>query len=239
MTTMLEVGDVVTTYGQIVALKGASLTVDAGDVVCLLGANGAGKSTLINTISGILRPRSGSILFEGRDIVGMKASTVAGLGIAQVPEGRGIFAHMTVYENLLMGAHMRRDGSKAVESDIDASYGRFPVLAKRKHQKAGVLSGGEQQMLALARALMSHPKLLLLDEPSMGLAPIMVEFVFETIKEIAATGVTILLVEQNARLALNISNRAYVLQNGEMAMSGPAAELMQSELIKEAYLGSA
>jgi len=239
MTTMLEVEDVVTTYGQIVALKGASLKVDAGDVVCLLGANGAGKSTLINTISGILRPHSGRILFEGRDIVGMKASGIAGLGIAQVPEGRGIFAHMTVYENLLMGAHLRRDGSGAIESDVEASYSRFPVLAKRKHQKAGVLSGGEQQMLALARALMSHPKLLLLDEPSMGLSPIMVDFVFETIKAIAATGVTILLVEQNARVALNISNRAYVLQNGEMAMSGPAEELMQSELIQEAYLGSA
>jgi branched-chain amino acid transport system ATP-binding protein len=236
--TMLVVEDVVTAYGQIVALKGASLKVDAGDVVCLLGANGAGKSTLINTISGILRPRSGRVVFEGRDVVGVKASKIAGLGIAQVPEGRGIFAQMTVYENLLMGAHLRGN-SKVVHADVDAAYTRFPVLADRKHQKAGVLSGGEQQMLALARALMSRPKLLLLDEPSMGLAPIMVEFVFETIKQIAASGMTILLVEQNARLALDISNRAYVLQNGEMAMSGPAEELKQSELVQEAYLGTA
>ncbi|MDB6000739.1 MAG: transporter related protein [Rhizobacter sp.] len=235
---MLVVEDVVTAYGQIVALKGASLKVDAGDVVCLLGANGAGKSTLINTISGILRPRSGRVVFEGRDVVGVKASKIAGLGIAQVPEGRGIFAQMTVYENLLMGAHLRGN-SKVVHADVDAAYTRFPVLADRKHQKAGVLSGGEQQMLALARALMSRPKLLLLDEPSMGLAPIMVEFVFETIKQIAASGMTILLVEQNARLALDISNRAYVLQNGEMAMSGPAEELKQSELVQEAYLGTA
>jgi branched-chain amino acid transport system ATP-binding protein len=238
MTTMLAVEDVVTTYGQIVALKGASLAVEVGEVVCLLGANGAGKSTLINTISGILRPRSGRVRFEGQDVVGLKASQIAGLGIAQVPEGRGIFAHMTVYENLLMGAHLRRD-SGAIHADIEAAYARFPVLATRKYQKAGVLSGGEQQMLALARALMSKPKLLLLDEPSMGLAPIMVEFVFETIQQIAATGMTILLVEQNARLALDISNRAYVLQNGEMAMSGPAEELMQSELVQEAYLGAA
>ena len=235
---MLAVEDVVTAYGQIVALKGASLNVDSGDVVCLLGANGAGKSTLINTISGILRPRSGRILYDGRDIVGMKASKIAGIGITQVPEGRGIFSNMTVYENLLMGAHLRRDAG-GVRSDIDAAYERFPVLADRRHQKAGVMSGGEQQMLTLARALMSRPRLLLLDEPSMGLAPIMVETVFDTIKQIASSGVTILLVEQNARLALGISNRAYVLQNGEMAMSGPAEELMHSELVKEAYLGTA
>ena len=238
MTKMLAVDEVVTSYGQIVALKGASLEVGTGEVVCLLGANGAGKSTLINTISGILQPRSGRVRFEGRDVVGLKASQIAGLGIAQVPEGRGIFAHMTVYENLLMGAHLRRDAS-GIHADVEASYARFPVLAKRKAQKAGVLSGGEQQMLALARALMSRPRLLLLDEPSMGLAPIMVEFVFETIQQIAATGMTILLVEQNARLALGISNRAYVLQNGEMAMSVPAEELMQSELVQEAYLGAA
>jgi branched-chain amino acid transport system ATP-binding protein len=235
---MLAVEDVVTAYGQIVALKGASLNVASGDVVCLLGANGAGKSTLINTISGILRPRSGRILFEGRDIVGMKASKIAGIGITQVPEGRGIFSNMTVYENLLMGAHLRSDAG-GVRSDIDAAYERFPVLADRRYQKAGVMSGGEQQMLTLARALMSRPRLLLLDEPSMGLAPIMVETVFDTIKQIASSGVTILLVEQNARLALGISNRAYVLQNGEMAMSGPAEELMHSELVKEAYLGTA
>ena len=236
--SMLAVEDLITAYGQIVALKGVSLEVDEGDVVCLLGANGAGKSTLINTISGILRPRSGRVMFKGESMVGLKASKVAGRGIVQVPEGRGIFTQMTVHENLQMGAHLRSDAG-GVQSDIDAAYERFPLLAQRRDQKAGVLSGGEQQMLALARALLSRPKLLLLDEPSMGLSPIMVEKVFENIRQIAATGVTILLVEQNARLALEISNRAYVLQNGEMAMSGPAQDLIQSELVQEAYLGAA
>ena len=236
--SMLAVEDLITAYGQIVALRGVSLEVDEGDVVCLLGANGAGKSTLINTISGILRPRSGRVMFKGESMVGLKASKVAGRGIVQVPEGRGIFTQMTVHENLQMGAHLRSDAG-GVQSDIDAAYERFPLLAQRRDQKAGVLSGGEQQMLALARALLSRPKLLLLDEPSMGLSPIMVEKVFENIRQIAATGVTILLVEQNARLALEISNRAYVLQNGEMAMSGPAQDLIQSELVQEAYLGAA
>jgi branched-chain amino acid transport system ATP-binding protein len=232
---MLVVKDVVTAYGQIVALKGVSLEVKAGEVVCLLGANGAGKSTLINTVSGILRPRSGRVTFDGRDITGVKASRIAGMGVVEVPEGRGIFAHMTVHENLLMGAHLRSDAQ--VKSDLDSMYRRFPVLEKRRANRAGVMSGGEQQMLALARALMARPKLLLLDEPSMGLAPLMVASVFETVREIAATGMTILLVEQNARLALEISDRAYVLENGEMAMSGVARDLMQSDVVKEAYLG--
>ena len=234
---MLVLEDVVTAYGQIIALKGVSLRVDAGDVVCLLGANGAGKSTLINTVSGILRARSGRIQLAGTDVTRMKSSQIAGLGVTQVPEGRGIFAQMTVEENLQMGAFLRRD-QKGVKRDIDAMHVRFPVLANRRHKKAGVLSGGEQQMLALARALMSNPKLLLLDEPSMGLAPIIVESVFETIRQIALSGVTILLVEQNARLALEISDRAYVLENGEMAMSGLARDLLNSDLIKEAYLGT-
>jgi len=237
--SMLAVEDLVTAYGQIVALKGVSMEVNEGEVVCLLGANGAGKSTLINTISGILRPRSGRVIFRGGDIVGLKASKVTGLGIVQVPEGRGIFSQMTVHENLLMGAHLRSDMGGSVQQDIDAAYERFPVLAQRRKQKAGVLSGGEQQMLALARALLAKPKLLLLDEPSMGLSPILVKKVFENIRAIAATGVTILLVEQNARLALSISQRAYVLENGEMAMSGSAQELMQSDLVQEAYLGGA
>ncbi len=234
--SMLAVEDIVTAYGQIVALKGVSLHVEAGEVVCLLGANGAGKSTLINTVSGILRPRSGRVLFNGTDITGQKTSRVAGMGMTEVPEGRGIFAQMSVQENLLMGAHLRSDKAE-VERDVQATYARFPVLAERRRNKAGVLSGGEQQMLALARALMARPKLLLLDEPSMGLAPLMVEAVFENIKQIAASGMTILLVEQNARLALEISDRAYVLENGEMAMSGPASELMQSDMVREAYLG--
>ncbi|QDL39697.1 ABC transporter ATP-binding protein [Rhodoferax sediminis] len=235
---MLVVEDVVTAYGQIVALNGVSLEVHDGDVVCLLGANGAGKSTLINTISGILRPRSGCVVFQGENVVGLKASRITDRGIVQVPEGRGIFTQMTVHENLLMGAHLRRD-TAGVQSDIDAAYARFPVLAERRAQKAGVLSGGEQQMLALERALLSQPKLLLLDEPSMGLSPIMVERVFDNIRQIAATGVTILLVEQNAQLALEISSRAYVLQNGEMTMSGSASELLQSDLVQDAYLGAA
>jgi branched-chain amino acid transport system ATP-binding protein len=235
--TMLAIENLVTAYGQIVALKGVSLNVEAGDVVCLLGANGAGKTTLISTVSGILKARSGRILLEGRDIAGLKASRIAGLGVTQVPEGRGIFAQMTVQENLQMGAYLRHD-SDGIGRDIEAMYTRFPVLADRRHQRAGVLSGGEQQMLALARALMSKPKLLLLDEPSMGLAPLVVAQVFETIRQIAASGVTILLVEQNARLALEISNRAYVLANGEMAMSGLASALMESDLVKEAYLGA-
>ena len=234
---MLVVEDVVTAYGQIVALKGVSLEVKAGEVVCLLGANGAGKSTLINTVSGILRPRSGRVLFGGRDITGMKASKVAGLGVTEVPEGRGIFAHMTVQENLLMGAHLRRHTAE-IERDLQEMYERYPVLAARRRNKAGVLSGGEQQMLALARALMSRPKLLLLDEPSMGLAPLMVESVFENVRQIAASGMTILLVEQNARVALEIAERAYVLENGEMAMKGAAKDLLQSDLVKEAYLGA-
>lgn len=236
--SMLAVEDVVCAYGQIVAIKGVSLEVNEGDVVCLLGANGAGKSTLINTISGILRPRSGRVLFKGADVTGLKASRIAGQGIVQVPEGRGIFAQMSVHENLLMGAHLRRD-TAAVHTEIDAAYARFPVLAERRAKMAGVLSGGEQQMLALERALLSRPKLLLLDEPSMGLSPIMVEKVFDTIRQIAQRGVTILLVEQNARLALKISNRAYVLANGEMAMSGSASELLRSDLVQEAYLGAA
>ena len=234
--SMLAVEDIVTAYGQIVALKGVSLHVEAGEVVCLLGANGAGKSTLINTVSGILRPRSGRVLFNGTDITGLKTSRVVGMGMTEVPEGRGIFAQMSVQENLLMGAHLRSDNAE-IERDVHATYARFPVLWERRRNKAGVLSGGEQQMLALARALMARPKLLLLDEPSMGLAPLMVEAVFENIKQIAASGMTILLVEQNARLALEISDRAYVLENGEMAMSGSAGELMQSDLVREAYLG--
>jgi branched-chain amino acid transport system ATP-binding protein len=235
--SMLEVQDLVTAYGQIVALKGVSLKVEAGQVVCLLGANGAGKTTLISSVSGILRPRSGRVVLEGRDVAGVKASRIAGLGVTQVPEGRGIFVHMTVHENLQMGAHLRRDHA-AVRDDIEAMYRRFPVLAERRRQNAGVLSGGEQQMLALARALMSRPRLLLLDEPSMGLAPIMVQSVFQTIREIAASGVTVLLVEQNARLALELADHAYVLENGEMAMSGPARELLESDVVQEAYLGA-
>ena len=233
---MLEVQDIVTAYGQIVALKGVSLRVDAGEVVSLLGANGAGKSTLINTVAGILRPRSGLVRFDGRDITGVDASRVVGMGLTEVPEGRGVFAQMSVQENLLMGAHRRADAS-GIDQDLQAMYERFPVLAERRRNKAGVLSGGEQQMLALARALMARPRMLLLDEPSMGLSPLMVESVFGTIRQIAASGMTILLVEQNARLALEIASRAYVLENGEIVMSGSSEELLASDVVKEAYLG--
>ncbi|MWD25936.1 ATP-binding cassette domain-containing protein [Aquicoccus sp. SCR17] len=235
---MLELRNVTTAYDQIVALKAVSLEVKASEVTCLLGANGAGKSTLINTISGLLKPKSGELSFEGRAITGMRASRIAGLGIVQVPEGRGIFQQMTVHENLLMGAHLRKD-SAGVQRDVERHFERFPRLAERRNQKAGVMSGGEQQMLAIARALMAQPRLLLLDEPSMGLAPLMVEDVFRAVREIAAEDVTILLVEQNARLALEISDRAYVLQNGEIALSGSARELMESDTIKDAYLGAA
>lgn len=235
---MLELKNVTTAYDQIVALKSVSLAVPDGKVTCLLGANGAGKSTLINTISGLLKPKAGEVLFEGRNIAGTKASKIAGLGIVQVPEGRGIFQQMTVEENLLMGGHLRAD-SRGVQRDVQRYFERFPRLAERRTQKAGVMSGGEQQMLAIARALMAKPRLLLLDEPSMGLAPIMVQDVFKAIREIASDNVTILLVEQNARLALEISDRAYVLQNGEIAVSGTARELMESDTIKDAYLGAA
>jgi branched-chain amino acid transport system ATP-binding protein len=232
---MLEVQDLHTYYGGIAALRGISFDVPRGGVVALVGANGAGKSTTLNTISGLLAPRRGTIHFEGRDIAGWRAERVAALGLVQVPEGRQVLAPLTVEENLLVGAYTRRDGG--VHADLVGVYERFPRLAERRAQVAGSLSGGEQQMLAIGRALMARPKLLMLDEPSLGLAPLIVQEVFEIVAALKEQGATILLVEQNARKALAVADYAYVLEGGEIAQSGPAATLRDDPRILEAYLG--
>jgi branched-chain amino acid transport system ATP-binding protein len=234
---LLTVSDLHTSYGAIAALRGVSLEVPRGGVVALIGANGAGKSTTLNTISGLLVPRSGSIVFDGREIAGWRADRVAGLGLVQVPEGRQVLAPLTVEENLLLGAYVRRDGS--VRADLDEVYGRFPRLAERRGQPAGLLSGGEQQMLAIGRALMARPRLLMLDEPSLGLAPLIVKEIFRIIAALKQRGATILLVEQNARKALEVSDYAYVLERGRVAGAGPARELAADPRVVEAYLGRA
>jgi branched-chain amino acid transport system ATP-binding protein len=231
---MLEVRDVHTYYGHIHALKGISIEVQQGEIVTLIGSNGAGKSTTLKTISGLLHPRQGTVALNGRSLNGVPAHKVAGLGVAQSPEGRRVFPRMTVLENLEMGAFTR---GKVEESDLTRVFDLFPRLKERVAQKAGTLSGGEQQMLAIGRALMAHPSLLLLDEPSMGLAPILVESIFSVVKDINAQGTTVLLVEQNALMALAIANRGYVLQTGEIVLSDSAATLMKNELVRKAYLG--
>ena len=231
---MLKVEDIHVYYGNIHAVKGISFHVDEGEIVSLIGANGAGKSTILKTISGILRAKSGNISFLGQDISKTEAHKIVRQGLAHVPEGRRIFLKMTVMENLEMGAFTRKEVSKA---DIEMVFERFPRLKERQSQIAGTLSGGEQQMLAMGRALMSHPKLLMLDEPSMGLAPLLVEQIFDIIKTLHNAGTTILLVEQNAGMALDIADRAYVLETGRIILSGTGAELSQSEEIKKAYLG--
>jgi len=223
-------------YGGIRAVKGVDLEVNQGELVCLIGANGAGKTTTLKAVTGLVRAAGGRILYEGNDIVGLRVHEIARRGLALVPEGRGVFAQLTIEENLAMGAYARSDRA-AVASDVERVFALFPRLKERRSQTAGTLSGGEQQMLAIARALMSRPKLLLLDEPSMGLAPLMVERIFEVIRAIAAEGVTLLLVEQNARLALEVSQRAYVLEGGEVSLSGEAASLLGNPRIREAYLG--
>lgn len=233
---MLKVDNINVYYGGIHALKGISLEVNEGQIVTLIGANGAGKSTTLRTISGLLKPKTGQILFEGKSITGIAAHNIVSLGISQVPEGRRVFANMSVLENLELGAYLRKD-SKAIEADMNQVFERFPRLAERRSQLAGTLSGGEQQMLAMGRALMSRPRLMLLDEPSMGLAPLLVKEIFSIIKDINAGGTTILLVEQNAHMALSIANTAYVLETGRITLSGPAQELSQSEAIRKAYLG--
>lgn len=233
---MLKVEDINVYYGGIHALKGISVDVQEGEIVTLIGANGAGKSTTLRTISGLLKPKTGQILFEGKSIAGMVAHNIVSLGISQVPEGRRVFANMSVMENLELGAYLRSD-SKGIEADLNQVFERFPRLAERRSQLSGTLSGGEQQMLAMGRALMSRPRLLLLDEPSMGLAPLLVKEIFSIIKDINASGTTILLVEQNAHMALSIANRAYVLETGRITLAGPAQELSQSEAIRKAYLG--
>ncbi|MBR4904804.1 MAG: ABC transporter ATP-binding protein [Selenomonadaceae bacterium] len=233
---MLEVKDINVYYGAIHAIKGISLSVEEGEIVTLIGANGAGKSTTLRTISGLLKPKTGEINFLKKNIAGMAAHKIVREGISQVPEGRKIFAEMTVQENLELGAFTRTDDSE-IQNDFKMVFGRFPRLEERKSQLAGTLSGGEQQMLAMGRALMSRPKLLLLDEPSMGLAPLLIKEIFNIIVDINKTGTTVLLVEQNANMALSIANRAYVLETGRITISGDAKELAASEDIRKAYLG--
>jgi len=233
---LLEVKNLEVYYGVINALKGISFDVNEGEIVTLIGANGAGKSTTMQSVVGLIPKRNGTVTFDGKDISHTPCHKIVHLGMTQVPEGRRIFQELTVYENLLMGAFSMKDKS-SFKSDIDAVYTRFPRLAERKNQIAGTLSGGEQQMLAMGRAIMSHPKLLMLDEPSMGLSPLLVDQVFEIIKDINKDGTTILLVEQNAGKSLAISDRAYVLENGRIVLSGTGNELMQSDMVKEAYLG--
>jgi branched-chain amino acid transport system ATP-binding protein len=233
---LLEVHDLHTSYGAIKALRGLSFQVESGQVVSLIGANGAGKSTTLNSVSGILKPAQGRITFAGSVITGWRADRVTASGLVQVPEGRQIVATMTVLENLMLGAYRRRERD-AVESDLNDIFKRFPRMRERQHQKAGSLSGGEQQMLAVGRALMSHPKLLMLDEPSMGLAPLLVNEIFVLIAEIKAQGIPILLVEQNARKALQIADYAYVLERGRVAHEGIAAALREDKSIIAAYLG--
>ncbi len=236
---ILELEDVHTYYGSIEALKGISITVGQGEIVTLIGANGAGKSTTLRSINGLNNPRRGTIRFQGRDITHAPAHDIVKLGISQSPEGRRLFPRMSVIENLLMGTFQRSDRSnrKAVGEDLDRVYELFPRLNERKQQKAGTLSGGEQQMVAIGRALMAHPKLLLLDEPSMGLAPIFVERIFEIIREINAQGTPILLVEQNALMALDVAQRGYVLETGAVALADDAAKLKQNDQVKKTYLG--
>ncbi|SHE36584.1 ABC transporter ATP-binding protein [Desulforamulus putei] len=233
---LLEVNDLHVSYGAIRALKGIFCQVGEGEIVALIGANGAGKTTTLRTISGLIRPQSGTITYKGQPITKMPPHQIVSLGICQVPEGRRVFTRMTVLENLEMGAYTRKDKAN-VKADIEKVFQRFPRLAERKSQLAGTLSGGEQQMLAMGRALMSRPTVLLMDEPSMGLAPMLVQEIFSIIKEINQAGTTILLVEQNAHMALSIANRAYVLETGEIVLSGPARDLANNPEVQKAYLG--
>jgi branched-chain amino acid transport system ATP-binding protein len=233
---ILEVDNVHTYYGNIHALKGISFTVEEGEVVTLIGANGAGKSTTLKTISGLLHPRQGHVRLEGEDLAAYKAHEIVMLGVVQVPEGRRIFGRLTVLENLEMGAFSRPD-NKMIRDDIDRVFALFPRLKERQQQVGGTLSGGEQQMLAIGRALMAQPKILLLDEPSMGLAPVLVDSIFDTIRRLHEQGTTILLVEQNARVALQVADRGYVIQTGEVVLSDTASNLHENEMVQKAYLG--
>ncbi|MCH6268764.1 ABC transporter ATP-binding protein [Neobacillus citreus] len=233
---MLKVNDINVYYGNIHALKGVSLDINQGEIVTLIGANGAGKSTLLKTLSGLLRPKTGEIVFEGEHVAGKVPQLIVKRGISQVPEGRRVFANMSVEENLELGAFLRKD-RKGIQEDFEKIYQLFPRLLERKKQLSGTLSGGEQQMLAMGRALMARPRLLLLDEPSMGLAPLLVKTIFQIIEEINKTGTTILLVEQNANMALSIADRAYVIETGKIVASGLAEELSASDQIRKAYLG--
>ena len=233
---MLEIKDLEVYYGVIQAIKGVSFEVNQGEVIALIGANGAGKTTILHTITGLIAPKSGTVTFEGTDITHMPAHKIVSMGMAHVPEGRRVFADFTVYQNLKMGAFTRND-KKEVEETLQMVYERFPRLEERRNQLAGTLSGGEQQMLAMGRALMSHPKLLVMDVPSMGLSPILVNEIFDIIQSVSASGTTVLLVEQNAKKALSIADRAYVLETGNFVLSGNARDLMNDESVKKAYLG--
>lgn len=233
---MLELHDLHVSYGRIAALRGIDLSVAEGEIVTVVGGNGAGKTTTLRTISGILRPRSGRITFKGEDLVGRPPEQIVTRGVSHSPEGRLIFGRLTIAENLRLGAYNRKDGAE-IRKDFDRMYEMFPVLSERRGQRAGTLSGGEQQMLAIARSLMSRPQLLLLDEPSLGLAPLIVEQIFGVIVDLRRQGVTVLLVEQNANEALRISDRTYVLETGQVTMSGPSAELADDPQLRSAYLG--
>ncbi|HEY7758107.1 MAG TPA: ABC transporter ATP-binding protein [Burkholderiales bacterium] len=235
---LLEIADVVTAYGRIEALKGVSLSVAAGTITCLLGPNGAGKTTLMLTVAGILKPKRGAIRFEGASIAGWLPDRVVARGVALVPENRLVFAQMSVRDNLLAGAYLRKDRD-AVAADLERMYERFPRLRERAQQHAGTLSGGEQQMLAVARALMSRPRLLLMDEPSLGLAPLVVGDIFRIIAGLKAEGTTVFLVEQNARVALDVADRFYLMEQGRVSFQGTPGEVVQDEVIRRAYLGSA
>ena len=233
---LLEVQDIQVYYGMIQALKGVSFSVNEGEVIALIGANGAGKTTTLHTVTGLLRAKSGHIIYDGQDITKVPPHKIVTMGMAHVPEGRRVFANMTVLQNLKMGAFTRSDKNE-IDATIEKVYKRFPRLKERQNQTAGTLSGGEQQMLAMGRALMAKPKLLLLDEPSMGLAPILVKEIFNIIEEINKAGTTVLLVEQNAKMALSIAHRAYVLETGKVVMSGTGEELAKSSDVQKAYLG--
>ncbi|MFD7903683.1 ABC transporter ATP-binding protein [Kitasatospora sp. NPDC059722] len=236
MTALLEVEDLRVSYGKIEAVKGISFTVNQGEVTTLIGTNGAGKTTTLRTLSGLLRPTAGRITFEGRDLATVPAHKIVALGLAHSPEGRHIFPRMTIEENLLLGAFLRSD-TAGITADVERAYTLFPILGERRKQAAGTLSGGEQQMLAMGRALMSQPKLLMLDEPSMGLSPLMMQKIMATIVELKSSGTTILLVEQNAQAALSLSDRGYVMETGRIVLSGTGADLLHDESVRKAYLG--
>ena len=233
---MLEIKDLEVYYGVIQAIKGISFEVNQGEVIALIGANGAGKTTTLHPITGLISPKKGSVVFEGKDITKVPAHKIVSMGMAHVPEGRRVFAELSVYENLKMGAYTRSDKNE-IEESLANVYKRFPRLEERKNQMAGTLSGGEQQMLAMGRALMSRPKIILMDEPSMGLSPILVNEIFDIIRSVSESGTTVLLVEQNAKKALAIADRAYVLETGRITMSGNAKDLLEDDSIKKAYLG--
>jgi len=233
---MLEIKDLSVYYGMIQAIKGISFEVNEGEVIALIGANGAGKTTTLHTISGLLAPKHGTVIFEGNDITRIPAHKIVSMGMAHVPEGRRVFASLSVYQNLKLGAYTRNN-QEEIEESLQTVYKRFPRLEERKSQLAGTLSGGEQQMLAMGRALMSKPRIILMDEPSMGLSPILVNEIFDIIKSVSSTGTTVLLVEQNAKKALSIADRGYVLETGRIVLDGKAQDLLNDESVKKAYLG--